>query len=136
MPGATCAQCGARKSHPIHLRALGMEGQHDFLDARRPGLQPMSAGMRAFREQSGYNDAAKAAQGQPCQVVSPVCTGRAEHLHEPLPRGRAGGLKASLRDGPAPIPCCDACNGWIMENQTWARERGFLVRPSKRVEDI
>lgn len=129
---STGGVCGAKKGHSVHVLALGRPGSHPYLDSRRAGLQPMSEGMRAFREASGYNEAAEASKGQACQIVSPVCTGRAEHLHEPLPRGRAGGLKAALRDGPAPIPACDACNGWIMENQVWARERGFIVKPPAR----
>lgn len=34
---------------------------------------------------------------EPCQILSPVCTGFVEHLHEPLTRARAGGLEAAAR---------------------------------------
>jgi hypothetical protein len=127
MAAKSCAHpnCGAGKNHPVHSR--WHKEHHAFLDASAPGLKPMSEGMRNFRKESGYDAAVREAKGEPCQVLSPVCTGYAEHLHEPLARGRAGGLKAALRDGPAPIPCCDPCNGYIGENQVWARENGFLV---------
>lgn len=124
---ALCAVCGAKRNHSSHLRAVAGAAYHAYQDASAPGLQPMSEGMRNFRRESGYDAAAKEAKGQPCQVLSPVCTGRAEHLHEPLSRGRAGGLKAALRDGPQPIPCCDACNDYIAGNPVWATERGFLL---------
>ena len=123
---SSCAVCGARKQASIHLGRIN-PGWHAFQDARRPGMKPMSDGMQAFREASGYAAAVEAAKGTPCQIVSPVCTGTSEHLHEPLSRGRAGGLRAALRDGPQPIPCCDACNGYIMEHPVWAMERGFLL---------
>lgn len=118
------AVCGAHKAHPVHSRVHPQF--HEYLDSTKPGLQPMSAGMRAFRRESGYDQAAREARGRACQIMSPVCTGTAEHLHEVLPRGRAGGLKAALRLAPA-IDACDPCNGYVMENQVWARERGFLV---------
>ena len=123
---AECAVCGAKRAASVHLSRIN-PGWHAYQNSKRPGLQPMSEGMQAFRDASGYNAAAAAAKGTPCQVISPVCTGRAEHLHEPLSRGRAGGLKAALRDGPAPIPACDACNTYISDNPVWARERGLLV---------
>lgn len=127
------AECGASKNHAVHGRFH--REYHEYMRDKPVGLQPMSAGMRAFRRESGYEASAKEAQGKPCQVLSPVCTGYAEHLHEPLSRGRAGGLKAALRDGPAPIPCCDRCNSYISENPTWAREQGLLVsRKDLRIE--
>lgn len=93
--------------------------------------------MRAFSEKRSkfyrevyepMRDEAVGDGHEPCQIQSPVCTGYVEHLHEPLTRGKAGGLEAALRDGPPPIPCCDPCNGYVSENQVWARERGFIVR--------
>lgn len=123
LPGGD--SCEASKNSGIHSRFH--PEFHEYMRDRPVGLQPMSAGMRAFRRESGYDAAVQEAKGEPCQVRSPVCTGRSEHLHEPLARGRAGGLKASLRDGPTPLPCCDACNGYIGENQVWARENGFLI---------
>lgn len=64
----------------------------------------------------------------PCQIQSPVCTGVAQHLHEDKTRGKSGGLDAAIRKGTQLIPACDACNGYVSENQVWARERGFIVR--------
>jgi hypothetical protein len=81
--------------------------------------------MSATRQEIGYEDELAAAKGTPCQIVSPVCTGVSEHLHEPMPRGRAGGLEAAVRMG-GTIPACDACNGYVSANPVWAKERGFL----------
>lgn len=127
-PKKACAQCGMVKNNSVHLY------DHDFSDPRPAGISPVGqrdrpgAGQRFIASEEGkeYRAKAKAARGQPCQIVSPVCTGYAEHLHEPLSRGRAGGIAAALRDGPEPIPCCDACNGWVSEHPVWARERGLL----------
>ncbi len=125
MSAKPCAVCEASKSASVHSR--WHPSFHAYEDSTRAGLQPMSRGMRAFRKESGYDEAKAAARGTPCQILSPVCEGVAEDLHEPLARGRAGGLKAALRDGPAPIPACRPCNEYVMENQVWARERNFLV---------
>lgn len=117
--------CGARKAHPIH--GSFMKDGHPFMDASKVGLQPMNKGMQAWREQSGYNDDARAARGKRCQIQSPVCTGTADHLHEPLSRGRAGGLRRAVEIG-GTVDACDPCNGYVMENQVWAYEHGFLFR--------
>lgn len=61
-----------------------------------------------------------------CQIQSPVCTGIAQHLHEVLTRGRAGGIEAAIEKGPKPIECCNSCNSYVSENPVWAMERGLL----------
>lgn len=119
-----CGQCDGVKNHPDHTY------DHDFVDPRPVGMNPI--GKRAQRFQASdagkqYEQAKRETKGEPCQIVSPVCTGYVEHLHEPLSRGRAGGIAAALRDGPPPIPCCDACNGYVSEHPVWAREKGLLI---------
>ena len=122
-----CA-CGKSLNAPVHSRHYREADGHEFADPRRPGLQPISEGMKAFRRKSGYDAAVRAAKGKPCAIGSPVCTGAAQHLHEPLGRGVAGGLKAALRDGPPPIEACNRCNSYVAEHREWAEARGFLVK--------
>ena len=102
-------------------------------------IAPMSPKRRAFYRDvyAPMRDAAIGDGTEPCQIVSPVCTGYAEHLHEILTRGRAGGLEAALRDGPPPVVACDACNGYVGENPVWAAENGWLVsnRKGERRDD-
>ena len=123
--------CGKPLSAPVHSRHYREADGHEFADPRRPGLQPMSEGMKVFRKVSGYDAAVRAAKGKPCAIASPICSGIAEHLHEPLPRGVAGGLAASLRDGPKPVESCDRCNGYVAEHREWAESHGFLVKPRR-----
>lgn len=118
-----CAVCEEIKNHSIHTY------DHDFIDPRPVGISPVGRRMQRFNASDAgkeYRAQARATRGQPCQIVSPVCTGYAEHLHEPLSRGRAGGIEAALRDGPAPIPCCNSCNSYVSEHPVWAREKGLL----------
>jgi hypothetical protein len=115
--------CGASRNGGIHSRFHPQ--YHAYMDPRKPGLKPMREGMSATRQEIGYEDELAAAKGTPCQIVSPVCTGVSEHLHEPMPRGRAGGLEAAVRMG-GTIPACDACNGYVSANPVWAKERVFL----------
>ena len=100
-------------------------------------IAPMSEKRRKFYKDvyAPMRDEAVGDGREPCQIQSPVCTGFVEHLHEPLTRGKAGGLEAALREGPPPIPACDACNSYVSENQVWARERGFIVRLAPRERD-
>ena len=124
---ALCSACGCKKAHSIHVRALGREGWHDYMDNSKPGLKPMSEGMRNFRKESGYDAAKAEAVGTPCQILSPRCTGIAEALHEVLPRGRGGGLRASYALAPT-VAACNACNAWVTsDGLLWAKERGFVV---------
>lgn len=129
-PKVECARegCGKPQHHAVHSPS---EWEHDFEDPRRSGLQPVGKAKQRFdRSPAGrtYNARTRElAKGETaCQILSPVCTGIAQHQHEALTRGRAGGIAAALRDGPKPISCCDSCNGYASENPVWARERGLL----------
>lgn len=119
-----CAECQQIKNHSCHTY------EHDFVDPRPIGISPVGRRMQRFQaspEGQEYERTKRETRGQPCQIVSPVCTGYAEHLHEPLSRGRAGGIEAALRDGPRPLPACDRCNEYVSEHPVWAREKGLLV---------
>lgn len=128
MAGNPCIRCDRPKSADVHSRHYRGEDAHGYtLDPADTALG-MSEGVRNFRKTSGYDAAVKAAKGGPCQIMSPVCTGRAEHLHEPMPRGRAGNLERAVEIG-GTIPACDACNDYCSgEGQIWAAEHGFLFR--------
>jgi hypothetical protein len=128
--------CGAKKSHSIHVLALGREGAHQYQDGTRAGLSPIGKARERFNESErgkAYNEVTRALRAgeTACQIQSPVCTGIAQHQDEALPRGRAGGIAASLRDGPAPYLACDACNAYLAENLTWAAEHGFARLKAK-----
>lgn len=124
MPKKVCLQCGERQHHSIHT------ADHAFVKAAYQGLRPVGEITERFNRSEGgkeYRKQAKQARGKRCLIQSPVCTGSAEHLHEPLSRGRAGGIAAALRDGPPPIPSCDACNGYVSDHPQWGREHGWLL---------
>ena len=128
-PKVECAVCGKPQHHAVHSPT---EWDHDFQDSRRAGLQGVGKAKERFnrspvgREYNARTAALKDGQ-TPCQIQSPVCTGVAEHQHEVLTRGRAGGIAAALRDGPPTVYACDPCNGYVSENVIWARERGYIL---------
>ena len=119
---------------PKRAEKPGRLAHNSTLAAPTSPMRPMSAKRAALYRDvyAPMRDKAVGDGHEPCQIQSPLCTGYVEHLHEPLTRGKAGGLEASLRDGPKPIPACDACNGYVSENQVWAHERGFIVKPAPK----
>ena len=89
-------------------------------------LNSVSPKRRAYLRTSKYSERSQEAQGQPCAVKSPVCTGTAQGLHHILSRGAAGGLEAAERLGPKPIPACNACNEYVEgKGRAWAKKRGY-----------
>ncbi len=99
------------------------------LPAGRKGLPKRSKKMAAYYREVRV-PAVRDAVGDgfnPCQARTAVCTGRVEGIHEVLPRGRAGGLKAALRDGPT-IDCCHACNSYISEHPRESLALGLLKK--------
>ena len=135
---ATGGRCDAPRNHSVHVLALALPGAHPFLDSSKAGLSPIGQARERFNESERGQEYARVnrelRRGEtPCQIQSPVCTGIAQGQDEALPRGRAGGLAASLRDGPSPTVCCHACNSYVAENLTWAAEHGFArLKPRGR----
>ena len=124
MSGKPCYDCEGKRTAGVHSKHH--PEYHPYRDSTEPGLKHVSAGMSEFRRTSGYDKAVKAAEGSPCQVQSPECTGTAEHLHEIKSRGRHGGLRGAYRGPEDGTPCCDACNAYIGQNPVWAAEQGWL----------
>lgn len=60
--------------------------------------------------------------GATCKVKGPVCTGMAQGFHH-----LAGRLGKLLTDNKKKIPCCNACNVFIEQNDAWARANGFKL---------
>ena len=91
-------------------------------------LNSVSPRRRAYLLESKYSERSREAQGKPCSVKSPVCTGTAQGLHHILARGAAGGLAAAERLGPKPVPACSACNSYVEEKgRAWAVKNGFRM---------
>ena len=91
-------------------------------------LNSVSPKRRAYLLESKYSERSREAQGKPCAVKSPVCTGTAQGLHHILSRGAAGGLAAAERLGPKPVPACNACNGYVEgKGRAWARKYGLRM---------
>ncbi len=108
MAAKTCAQCGGRKAHPIHLAALSMEGHHPFQDASKPGLQTMSEGRRNYRASEAHAQAMALSAGAkdcwPHAYGAPgECYGKITPSHT-YSVGQAGSL-AKADEYPAPPAC-------------------------------
>jgi hypothetical protein len=126
-----CA-CGQPRNDSIHSRHTA--GWHPYKSTRRPGIKPVSDQRRLLLKESGYAREALAAQQLECVIKSPVCRGRAQHLHEILPRGRGGGLKRALRSAPK-VPACDPCNDWVSEHPREAHKLGWLIHSWEAKEE-
>ena len=120
-----------RKKSPIRRwkplqRKTGM--RRGRVKAWNSTLGNVSPKRKAYLRDSKYSERSKAAQGKPCAVRSPVCTGVAQGLHHILSRGAAGGLEAAERLGPKPIPACNACNEYVEgKGRAWAKKRGLRM---------
>lgn len=134
--GGTCGS--TKKTAPVHSRHHPQ--YHQYLDASKAGLSPIGKARERFNESEAgkaYNAVTRALKAgeTACQIQSPECTGIAQHQDEALPRGRAGGIAAALRDGPAPSLACDACNSYLAQNLVWAAEHGHArLKAPRRAE--
>lgn len=125
---AMCAQCGAKKSHSIHLKALGMVGNHPYLDASKAGLQPVSEGRANYVKSEAHQRAYEHVEGEciffaggaPLDCYGPITPG---HI---VPRSVAGSLEEADRWPVAPQ--CALHNREVDANpelRQWASEHRF-----------
>lgn len=93
--------------------------------ARKKGLAPRSSATRqAYRERRAFvRDLLErhpwCAAGE---LLPEVCTGWAEHVHEPLTRARGG----SIIDPANAVPICGACHRWVHDHPAQATALGLL----------
>ena len=133
-----CLDCDGIKSAPAHLHG------HRFNPPPKVGgfgQQRQSLPKRSERMERYYEEVRRPAVAEavgdgrkPCQIMSPVCTGLVESIHEIVPRGRAGGLIPAMAAGPT-VDGCNPCNGYCSQNPLWAAERGLLrhAPPSAKI---
>lgn len=62
--------------------------------------------------------------GVGCRLATPVCTGRAQHLHELVGRAQGG----SILDVRNLVPAADVCNSWVEDHPAEAYTAGWKVR--------
>lgn len=55
-----------------------------------------------------------------CEIKAPGCTGKATAVHHT--EGRIG---KKITDVTTFLPCCQWCNGYLENNDKWARDNGF-----------
>jgi len=70
---------------------------------------------------------AQAKKDDRCKVKSVVCTGKMQGLHHLQKK-----TPKNLTDKNNTIPCCNACNLFIEENSTWAKNNGFTISKFKK----
>lgn len=113
------------KRSPIKRKAPMRRGRVKAWNSTLGNVSPKRAD---YLRKSKYSERSKEAQGKPCAVRSPVCTGVAQGLHHILSRGAAGGLEAAERMGPKPIPSCNPCNEYVEgKGRAWAKKRGLRM---------
>lgn len=128
-----CGEEGCERIRSANIHVLGHpDFGHPYKDDRDTNLSAIGAAKKRFNASPAgkkYNaHTRELGKGETrCQIMSPVCTGIAQHQHEDKARGKAGGIAASIRKGTTLFDACDPCNGYCSENQVWARERGFIV---------
>jgi len=125
-PKVSCAKCGERKHHNIHAASTW---EHDFVNPKRPGLNPTSASKREYLKSDDHirayedvfsNGCAADAAGAPT-----ACMG-AMTPHHIAPRGAFGGQRAAERF--PVITLCVFHNEWVQQDvrgREWARSHYF-----------
>lgn len=142
-------ECGAKKNHAVHLRAVGLVGYHLYRDPTRAGLKAVSDGRRAYQQSEAHQEAYAAASapqclaglaGAPGQCLGPLTP------HHTLSRSQAGGLEAA--DKFPVVSLCAYHNDAIESDpkmRRWAErttfERGgkeypFRMRQTRKVADL
>ncbi len=117
---AAACDCGAKKNHPIHLRALSLPGYHPWRDPSKAGLKPISDGRQEYLASTAHK-AAYGAQNAPVCVFE--AAGAPDPCYGPLtkhhlfPRARAGSLERAERVAPV----ANACS----THNTWASQAGI-----------
>lgn len=95
------------------------------------GKKPIAP--RSDKMKKVYEDRTKLVKsrvGLPCQMKTPVCTGRTETLHERWTRGRSGNTAHAILCPANVVDSCLRCNAWVEENMGLAEEMGLIVKGS------
>lgn len=130
MTARNCARpdCDLARAADIHSRHH--EGGHVFVDATVPGLKPMSAGMRAYRQSEEHKESYSQAESYcvghaldaPGRCFGPLTP------HHTAPRGAFGGQRAAEREGPV-VTLCSTLNDAVQSDpktRQWALTHSFV----------
>lgn len=95
---------------------------------KRTRIAPRSRKMKAIYTER--QQLVRSRVGRPCQMKTPVCTGRTETLHERWTRGRSGNTAHAILCPANVVDSCLRCNAWVEENMGLAEEMGLIVKGS------
>lgn len=139
-------RCGAAKGHAIHIKALGLPGNHSWESCKIPKepKAPKPIAKRSDKMQDFYETeriplvlAVLARAGYRCEVLSPYHERESDFnpvdVHEIATRGREGGIMApGVNTEENCIVACRRCHEAIGNDPDWAESKGFL-RPASEV---
>lgn len=100
---------------------------------RTKRIKPMSDKFRAkLPARKTCLEAVRRRCGGKCEArVSPRCTGRFDHGHEPRKRARG----ADITDPAQVVAVCWLCDDWISHNEAEATRRGLLIPKNKAMPE-
>lgn len=117
---ASLCDCGAKRNHGVHIKALNLPGYHAYRDPSKGGLKPVSDGRAEYLASQTHKDAYGAQNGAVCVFEAAgapdVCYGPLTK-HHLFPRARAGSLERAERVAPV----ANACS----THNTWASQAGI-----------
>lgn len=115
---APMARTSIKRSAPMPAHDRHLTGK---AKPKRPATDQVP---EAVRTQVRYRS------GGRCEAsIADVCTGRAEHQHHVVTRGRGGQHTAQNL-----LDVCGACHRHVHAHPVWATEHGFLARNQRGTE--
>lgn len=123
---AALCDCGSKKNHSVHIKALARPGYHPYRDPSKGGLKNLSAGRDEYQKSEAHK-ASYARAGEFCLAAQAGCPEPC--LGEPTKHHvlavSAAGNRAKAEEWPV-ITLCAHHNEWVEHaGRDWAKHTTF-----------
>lgn len=129
---AALCDCGAKRGHSVHIKALGLAGYHEYRDPSKAGLKAVSDGRAAYVRSQEHKDAYEALKTAHCVAAEYGAPGTCygpQTPHHTFTRSKAGDLAKAEDEFPV-VWMCASHNAAIQadhETREWAKRTYLTV---------